>query len=275
VKFTEKGEVTIEAKWTPESTDAGRLEVTVADTGVGMSEETRCGLFAPFTQADHSTTRRFGGTGLGLAISKQLVGLMGGEIGVESELGKGSMFHFWVPFEIAQSSTLASDADGDAFDRGDDLTSCPGARILLVEDNAISRLVAARTLSRAGHHVTEARTGREALELHERSEFDLVLMDCQMPEMDGYEASRQIRRREQGRRRTPIIATTATTMAGDREKCLAAGMDEFIAKPAKLQDLTKVVARVLRESDRFTRRTSMPLSATLQPKAGTSAGARC
>jgi CheY-like chemotaxis protein len=225
-----------------------------------MLEETQSGLFTPFTQADNSTTRRFGGTGLGLAISKQLIGLLGGEIAVKSELGKGSTFHFWVPYKILQSPTLTSNGEGDTLD-DKDLVSCTGARILLAEDNTVSLLVASKALSRAGYHVIEARTGKEALEIWERGEFDLILMDCQMPEMDGYEASRQIRLRENGSRRIPIIAMTATAMAGDREKCFDAGMDEFVAKPVPLKELTAVVNRVLWNS----RRGPQQASSTVPP----------
>jgi signal transduction histidine kinase/ActR/RegA family two-component response regulator len=260
VKFTEMGGITVKASWSKAPAGHMRLEVTVSDTGIGMSKETQSTLFTPFTQANCTTMRGFGGTGLGLAISKQLVSIMGGDIVVESELGKGSAFRFRVPLEMAKSPIPADDGERGASD-GDKCGFPVAARILLVDDNSVSRLVAARTLARAGYHVTEARTGKEALEKWDGGEFQLVLMDCQMPEMDGYEATRAIRRRETGRRRTPVIAMTASTMAGDREKCFDAGMDEFLAKPVTLPNLTSVVARVLSDSTRSVQQSSI-LAAT-------------
>ncbi|HWP83749.1 MAG TPA: response regulator, partial [Terriglobia bacterium] len=177
-----------------------------------------------------------------LAISKQLVEMMGGGIEVESALGQGSTFRFWVSLARAQGKGSAS----GGWVAEPEYPKILGARkVLLVEDNSINRLVVSRLLSKIGCETVEAATGLEALAAWTREEFDLVLMDCRMPEMDGYEATREIRRREQGKRRTPIIAVTANAMAGDREECLAAGMDDFIAKPVHLEELARIVSRVL------------------------------
>jgi signal transduction histidine kinase/CheY-like chemotaxis protein len=244
VKFTPAGTIAVQAMWRPDQTDGERLrlEMTVRDTGIGISKEAFAKLFQPFAQGDVSTTRKYGGTGLGLAISKKLLEMMGGGIEVESVLGQGSTFRFWVSLARAQGKGSAS----GAWVAEPEYPKIPGARkVLLVEDNSINRLVVSRLLSKIGCQTVEAATGLEALAAWTREEFDLVLMDCRMPEMDGYEATREIRRREQGKRRTPIIAVTANAMAGDREECLAAGMDDFIAKPVHLEELARIVSRVL------------------------------
>ncbi|MCC7014010.1 MAG: response regulator [Planctomycetes bacterium] len=385
VKFTERGEVRVEVRTGPRpwhESAALAVEFTVADTGVGISEAARERLFQPFTQADGSTTRRFGGTGLGLAISKQLIELFGGSISFESEIGRGTRFRFSVPFgrvsktapDESQSQTLlgkralvvedhagyaevvraalehagmraqvagsaraaraAVSADPGAFDvvlldtelEGEDstgfaleladpsLAAAPkllllsprvraslvngtarqlaaprlfkpvrfavllecveellrrepspalpassaapasnarsGAKVLLVEDNRVNQMVARRMLERMGHTVALAENGREALELTAEQQFDVVLMDCQMPEMDGYEATRAIRVREAGARHLPIVAMTAHAMVGDREQCLAAGMDDYLTKPVRAEDLDEVLVRVLAAAQR-------------------------
>ena len=385
VKFTELGEVSVVCVAGPRpwhETGAIVLEFEVTDTGVGIAPETRAKLFKPFTQADGSTTRRFGGTGLGLAISRQLVELFGGTITLESEVGRGTKFHCAIPFDRARSESepegpsqtlrgrrvlVVDDHSGqaqalsralaqagldvaaangvagarEALANGRDLSrpievvlldsdlgredalgfarelcergvadrpavvllsprvrsgppapalrelaltrlfkpvrqavllecieelllgSTPaalpawnapkpaqapavagaGANLLLAEDNRVNQVVAQRMLERLGHRVTLAENGRAAVELHRSEPFDVILMDCQMPELDGYEATREIRARELGGRRTPIIAMTAHAMVGDREQCLAAGMDDYLTKPVKLADLRETVAR--------------------------------
>jgi signal transduction histidine kinase/CheY-like chemotaxis protein len=235
VKFTEKGEVVLEVRRCPDGGDGIRF--SVKDTGIGITEEARERLFRPFMQADASTTRRFGGTGLGLAICGRLVELMGGKMGLHSEVGRGSMFWFTAPLPEAPPLELPAPAAGDA-------AALPQLRILVSEDNEVNRRIAARMLARLGHEVRTAGTGWEAVQAVEQEHFDLVLMDCQMPVLDGYQATAQIRQGESKRdRRVPIIAMTAHALAGDRERCLDAGMDGYLAKPLDLAALEEAIRK--------------------------------
>jgi two-component system, sensor histidine kinase and response regulator len=237
VKFTENGEVAVRAFAESRSPQAMVVRFEVADTGIGIAPEDRGRLFEPFSQADSSTTRRFGGTGLGLAICRQLVDAMGGTIGVESEVGRGSTFWLSVPF------TVLDDAGTDR-PSSDDLAVTPAAlappsddgsgrrgRVLVVEDGEINQIVAEGVLTRLGFEVDLADDGIAGLAALERTTYDAVLMDVQMPGMDGLEATRELRRREGALRHTPVIAMTAGALPGDRERCLAAGMDDYVAKP--------------------------------------------
>jgi two-component system sensor histidine kinase/response regulator len=375
VKFTDAGEVVVRGRRLESKGHGVRLRWEVSDTGIGLTEEERGQVFAVYSQVDSSTTRRHGGTGLGLAIAGMLVQLMGGDIGVESEKGKGSTFWFTALFRESQSAAVAS-ATGDltgttvaivddnrtnriileryldswgmrqrSYEGGSEalkamreaagaetfdvaivdmmmpvmdggalaaeirkdpklsdmvvvlLTSAghserpvPGVdielvkpvrpsqlfdvlhtllsarpeygkheagepaavvrperagRVLIVEDNAANLKVAMRMVERLGYRADKAGNGVEAVRVLDRMNYDAVLMDCQMPEMDGYEATRQIRRHEREGRHTPIIAMTASAMAGDRERCLAAGMDDYISKPIKLHVVAAVLERWL------------------------------
>jgi len=243
VKFTERGEVTIRVA-TAEAADAETvaLRFEVRDTGIGLTDEAKGRLFKPFIQADGSTTRRYGGTGLGLAISKQLVSLMSGTIGVDSQPAGGSVFWFTVAL-VPVPAVSALSAEGISSDEEAEPAQGP-LRLLLVEDNSINQKVASRLLEKRGHRVDVAANGLEAIEAVRRFPYDLVFMDCQMPEMDGYEATAQIRREEmlgavrhrtrkaqEGLEHLPIIAMTAGAMQGDRERCLSVGMDDYITKP--------------------------------------------
>ncbi len=249
IKFTASGTVRLRATARRE---AGliRLRFEVRDTGPGIAPEVIPRLFESFTQADASTTRRFGGTGLGLAISKRLAELMGGEIGVESVVDLGSTFWFTV---LAETKTIpAADATvvlapGSSLP----LAAAPAAgrpsSLLLVEDNAVNQRLALHLLQRLGHRVELARNGREAVEAACNGRYDAILMDCQMPELDGFEATRRIRSHEAEGQRTPIIAMTANALQGDRERCLEAGMDDYLAKPVRREDLAAMLARWLGE----------------------------
>jgi len=234
----------------------------VRDTGIGLSDVARRRLFQPFTQADGSTTRRYGGTGLGLAISKRLVELMGGEIGVQSEEGEGSTFWFRVPFELGSSaaadrSLASASPSGPVVNQGqpsadaDSRTATMmlgnlGALVLLAEDNPVNQRVTRVKLESLGVGLEIAANGLEALAAHEPAPFDLILMDCQMPEMDGFEASRCIRRLEAiSGAHVPIIALTANALEGDREICLAAGMDDYLPKHVTAAELEAALLRWL------------------------------
>ena len=239
IKFTERGSVRV--RWAVGSCDAATVEFTtyVEDTGVGIPKEKQELIFDRFRQADPSTTRRFGGTGLGLAISRLLVQAMGGTIGVESEEGKGSVF--WFSLRLPLGSAVVRPAPGAGH-----LDPLPFERVpvvLVVEDNAVNRKVAERTLERLGCAVVLASNGLEALERLAESRFDLVFMDCLMPEMDGYAATREIRRRELGGRRTPVIAMTASVLEEERYQCMASGMDDFLPKPWRPEQLRGMINR--------------------------------
>jgi CheY-like chemotaxis protein len=224
------------------------MKLSVADTGIGIAPEQLPRLFQRFTQADSSTTRRYGGTGLGLAISKRLVDLMGGEIGVHSEPGNGSTFWFLLPLRwaepLAEAPRTAPRPEAAALPPA---AARLAGRVLLVEDNTVNQKVASHVLARMGLEVDVAQHGREAVERLCNARYDAVLMDCQMPEMDGFEATRIIR--DPGSRvlehDVPVIAMTANAFAEDRERCLLAGMDDFLVKPVNRQVLADALAKVL------------------------------
>ena len=232
VKFTEQGTIAIRADWS----DAAELRIEVEDSGIGIDPIDIDHLFEIFTQADSSDARRFSGTGLGLSICRRLIQLMGGKIGVRSSVGEGSTFWFTVPATLVEASSLtpaAAPAKRQRFD----------ALVLLVEDDRVARYVVEKMLAEQGCSVEIAKDGREAVAAAAAGEYDLVFMDCQMPIMDGYEATARIRNLEGKQRRTPIIAMTASVMPGQREKCRAAGMDDFIGKPLDLERLQATLAR--------------------------------
>jgi signal transduction histidine kinase/ActR/RegA family two-component response regulator len=248
IKFTQRGEVAL--KVSPagdEDEDAGLIGFTVSDTGIGIPEEKQGAIFSPFTQADTSTTRKYGGTGLGLSISARLVAMMGGSIGVKSEPGKGSQFRFTVRMKALDRPPAGEHQTGApeviAAHSGPQKGRCLG--VLLVEDNRVNQAVATRILEKMGHAVMVAENGRRALELLWERHFDLVLMDIQMPEMDGATATAQIREREKfTHSHMPIIAMTAHAMKGDRERCLKMGMDGYVTKPINSQELKEALAEM-------------------------------
>jgi signal transduction histidine kinase/CheY-like chemotaxis protein len=236
VKFTETGHVDVQLRFEEEP---ARLRCEVRDTGIGIPRDKQAAVFEPFRQADGSMTRNYGGTGLGLAISSELLKLMGGEIRLESEPGRGTTFEFSVPCGVA------AEAVETGFQTCPMTTASGHLDILLVEDNPVNQRLAARMLEKKGHSITVADNGLKALEVLENRTFDLVLMDVQMPVMDGYEATAAIRRREQGdSAHVPIIALTANAMAGDRERCLAAGMDGYVSKPVSIESLLREIAAI-------------------------------
>jgi PAS domain S-box-containing protein len=238
VKFTESGEVRLAIE------RAGDLlRFSVSDTGIGLNEQQRRKLFAPFTQADSSTTRRFGGTGLGLAICRRLAQLMQGEVGVSSEPGQGSCFWFTASLPDCGTEVCEPVLPGAAAQRESELRRV-SARVLVAEDNPTNQKVVRILLERLGCQVQMVANGREAVQAVLREPFDLVLMDCQMPELDGYEAARRIRAAEEGTgRRIPIVAFTANALRGEREQCVAAGMDDHVAKPVRSETLAAVLSK--------------------------------
>jgi CheY-like chemotaxis protein len=262
VKFTDRGgQVLIRARLRADPGDAelGDAGVKVVwfevqDTGIGIAPEARQRLFQPFSQADASTARRYGGTGLGLAISKRLVELMSGEIGVDSTPGHGSTFWFSVPLARVAPTAQGAVSSGSAATPSavktaalavEPLPDHTAAPILVVEDNAVNQQVACGWLRKLGYRADVAANGLEALEAVQRRSYAAVLMDCRMPEMDGFEATGLLRRREGPGRHTPIIAMTANARNGDRERCLMAGMDDYIAKPVRVEELAAVLRRHL------------------------------
>ena len=230
LKFTDQGEIRIEVR-RADSSDPARpvgLRFTVTDTGIGIAETDLARIFEAFTQVDGSAARRFGGTGLGLTISSQLVRLMGGRLEVSSVVGQGSAFSFVLPFCVAAAPSLQPARSPFAPAINQPLA------VLLAEDGRVNQVLVRRLLEKAGHTVTVVETGAQAVEAVARTQYDIVLMDIQMPGMDGIEATICIRAREaSGRRRVPVIALTAHAMEGDRERCLAAGMDGYISKPIR------------------------------------------
>ena len=241
IKFTEAGSVDVEVLAEGVKDGKTRLHFQVRDSGIGIPAEKQTLIFEPFRQADGSTTRRYGGTGLGLAICQRLTAMMDGRIWLESHPGRGSTFHF-----TATVAAAAGKLPEAAKPVEPDVTLPRAIRILLAEDNPVNQKLTRRLLESSGSAVTSAVDGLEAIEAFKTQSFDLVLMDIQMPRMDGFEATAEIRRLEQrSGSHIPIVALTANAMAGDRERCLHGGMDAYISKPVKRADLFKTMAALL------------------------------
>ena len=242
IKFTEKGGIRMAASASAAGDQRVIFRVEVADTGLGMPPEQQARIFEAFEQADRSTTRRFGGSGLGLSIAKQLIEAMGGTLTLESEIGKGSRFVMTLPLAAIDAPTLDGAARGVVHKKAPEVV---GRRILLVEDNPTNREVAIGLLGAMGCVVEGAEDGIEAVSRFQAGRFDLILMDCRMPRLDGYDATRRVREVEQrtGALRTPIVALTANALTDDVAMCRAAGMDDFLAKPVTREQLKTVVAR--------------------------------
>ncbi len=240
IKFTAHGEVVVRATSHRAGDGATCLRVEVSDTGIGIERRALRRVFMPFAQADGSTTRKYGGTGLGLAISRELIELMGGTLDADSEPGAGSRFWFSVTLPPADR---ASPEIGGAQLEPAPTRPGPGGDVLVVEDGIVNQTVALHMLERGGFRGHVAANGVEALRLVATRPFAAVLMDCQMPELDGYETTREIRRREPGQPRVPIIAMTAGSMRGERERCLAAGMDDYLTKPLRSRVLLEALWR--------------------------------
>jgi signal transduction histidine kinase/FixJ family two-component response regulator len=251
VKFTSRGEVVLTITGRSDGASATRLRLTISDTGIGISDEEIGRLFQPFSQADMSTSRKYGGSGLGLAISHRLIELMGGSISVASTPGAGSTFtvDFTAPESTTNTPTIITahptgvPAPPPMARPNDPSDVKPGRRVLLVEDHPLNQQVARAMLGKLGCEVTVASSGVEGVSLAGSGAFDLILMDCQMPEVDGLEATRRIRAREGSGTRTPIVALTANALNGDRERCLEAGMDDYLTKPLTSTPLRAMLER--------------------------------
>jgi PAS domain S-box-containing protein len=259
IKFTDRGNITVDTRLAGEDSSSVRIRIEIIDTGIGIPPGKQKSLFVPFSQLDNSSTRKYGGTGLGLAISRQLAELMGGTISVSSDGSHGTTFAVTLRFAKSESPAHSAESDRATFSRA---TSCRTAQggatqnretgatdaatpererlaVLLAEDNPTNQIIARKMLEKIGHEVDIVANGEEALDAVALKEYDLVFMDCQMPWMDGYEATRRIRSRGLT---VPIIAMTAHALAGDREKCLDAGMNDYVTKPVRMETLAAAIA---------------------------------
>jgi CheY-like chemotaxis protein len=253
VKFTERGEISIHVNVLERRDPDLTLRIAVCDTGIGIAPERRVSIFNTFSQVDASMTRRYGGTGLGLSIVKRLAELMGGTVGVESIPGMGSTFWFTLPTAATADAAFRdfSAVEAEAAVNDNVIESAPPSpppltrrqpRILLAEDNPVNQKVAQRVLEKEGFQVDVAADGRQAVDAWRRGNYDLILMDCQMPHLDGYEATREIRREERENslmRRIPIVALTAHAMKGAADECRHAGMDDYLTKPLDREQLRR------------------------------------
>jgi signal transduction histidine kinase/ActR/RegA family two-component response regulator len=244
IKFTDQGEITVQALKLNGAAGGNVLQFSVRDTGIGIPVEKQNAIFEAFVQADSSSTRQYGGTGLGLAIVSQLVALMGGRIWVESDPGKGSTFYFTARFGPAGDMSLQDSVDSKYPEpRADAVAQLKKLHILIAEDNPVNSRLATRLVAKQGHSAVVVSSGRAALKALEEESFDLVLMDVQMPDMDGIQATSAIREQERGtQRHLPIIAMTAHAMSGDRERCLQAGMDAYVTKPVDARKLLAAIS---------------------------------
>jgi signal transduction histidine kinase/ActR/RegA family two-component response regulator len=244
VKFTTDGSIRIMVELVGNGRDDVEIKFCVIDTGVGISDKHKIELFERFSQIDTSATRQFQGTGLGLAICRDLVELMDGRIGVESEEGEGSCFWILLPFKVGSEDRLASEPPTPSKHHNFDTPSISGLRILVAEDNEINQRVVCGMLEYMGHETGVAADGREAFDKAKSGDYDVVFMDIQMPGIDGEMATKLIRESDREFSKIPIVAVTANAMVGDREKYLAYGMNDYLAKPIDMEDLRAVIARM-------------------------------
>jgi CheY-like chemotaxis protein len=239
IKFTNRGSVRLTARYEQASPNCGVLQIDVSDTGLGMTPDVLKKLFQPFTQADRSTAREFGGTGLGLFISQEWAHLMGGTLDVRSEVGMGTTFSLRVPAipDTAETPVPGIKSTGKA-----PLDSAPRGRVLVAEDHAVNRMITLHMLKKLGFEAEAVTDGQAVLAALQNGHFDAVLMDCQMPIMDGFSATRELRRRGAA---VPVIALTAAALQEDRDACKAAGMDAYLTKPVDRDALDAALSTLL------------------------------
>lgn len=241
LKFTAEGGVTINVKRPTNSSAASMLCISISDTGIGIKPETQGRLFQPFVQADTSTRRKFGGTGLGLVISKRLAEMMGGDIQIESALGEGATFHFTASLEVGVKQDFEAEETASNIK---DVNTLEEIRFLVVEDNIGNQKLILGMLKKLGLTAGTARNGIEALDMYTHSDYNFIFMDCQMPGMDGFEATEEIRKKEKKTgRHTIIIALTAMALKGDKERCLQAGMNDYLTKPLEHKTLRSTILK--------------------------------
>ncbi len=262
IKFTDSGEVAVRVALERGTSHTATLRVTVRDTGIGIDSDHCVELFNSFVQGDNSAARKYGGSGLGLAISKQLVEMMKGRIGFESEAGLGSTFWFTATFQ-KYGARVATDSRTAAGEPRPPIAvaasiSPADVCVLLAEDNQVNQRIALRMLGKSGFRVDVVSDGRQAADAVKSGKYDVVLMDVHMPGMDGFAATAEIRGRERDGARLPIIAMTARAMAGDREECLAAGMDDYLTKPIQMEELCRTILRWAGSSHNGPKRTPSP-----------------
>ena len=269
IKFAQHGEIVVGVESVSGGNEGLCLHFYVRDSGIGIAQDKQSGVFGAFSQADSSITRRFGGTGLGLAISYKLVTLMGGRIWLESELGKGSVFHFTLRFAHSVGKGIRSSGEAEQAGERFELAQPKALRILLAEDNPVNQRLAVALLEKRGHRVVVVGDGQQALDALARDGFDVVLMDMQMPVMDGIESTQRIRERERAfdGLHQPIVAMTANAMQGDRERCLAAGMDGYVSKPVRPDELFSALSAALGRGAGMVRDTQIPESGLLNTAA--------
>lgn len=250
IKFTERGEVALDVEIDSVNGAGLVLHCIVSDTGIGIPPDCIEKIYLPFTQVDGSLSRKYGGSGLGLSLVRDKVSALGGKVWVESEVGRGSRFHFTAKFGVPKGKSTMTSAASDVSSVASDTISPQGnLRILMAEDSLVNQMIFSEMLEKNGHTVVVASDGRRALEAYRKGYFDLILMDIQMPEMDGYEATGMIRTLEAGKgAHVPIIALTGSDFKGDEEKCLRAGMDGYLAKPLSERELMSTLARFVTEA---------------------------
>jgi len=244
VKFTEQGEITVAARiqsLEQSEPQQATLAFEVSDTGIGIPADKLVGLFEPFTQVDGTHARKYGGSGLGLGIVRRLVDLMGGRIDIDSEPDRGTRICFTLPLAVGNAEDCRTEAETDFRES----TLLGSLNILVAEDERVNRMIIERLLTKQGHRVVAVTDGHHCLKALDENDFDVILMDIQMPEMDGLETARAIRARDDGKRKVPIIALTAHAMKGDREIFLEAGMDDYLSKPVDFNEVTRVLGRVV------------------------------
>jgi len=251
IKFTEQGEITVsvslKTRQKENHQEKAVILFTVKDTGIGIPKDKKDIIFESFSQGDNSITRQYGGTGLGITISKELIELMDGNISIESEVGKGTTVTFTIPFLIAlKRGKYPEPNKAKNEEKGKSQSAVSGRQVLLIEDNPVNQKLAELILKKWGSNVIIAENGKKALDILKNKQFDFILMDCQMPEMDGFEATKAIRKKESKTgAHIPIIAMTALAMKTDKERCIQAGMDAYISKPIKQDELLKVITEIL------------------------------